>query len=68
MGKQRNFGGMKARWVNWLGMKGLSTKPGEAAYKNITVRHTKFGFGKGKPVFILHDPQIAAIAHARRGG
>ena len=56
MGKELDFGGMKARWVNWLDLKGLSLKPGEAAYKNITVgRHTKFGFDKGKQVFILED-------------
>jgi hypothetical protein len=24
-------------WVNWLDLKGLSTEPGAAAYKNITV-------------------------------
>ena len=42
MGKELDFGGMKARWVNWLDLKGLSLKPGEAAYKNITVgRHTQ---------------------------
>jgi hypothetical protein len=56
-GKELDFNGMKARWVNWLDMKGISTKPGEAAYKNITVgRHTKFGFDKGKQAFILDDP------------
>ena len=58
MGKELDFGGMKARWVNWLDMKGISTKPGEATYKNITVRrHTRFGFDKGKPVFVLDDPE-----------
>lgn len=58
MGKELDFGGMKARWVNWLDMKGISTKPGEAAYKNITVgRHTRFGFDKGKRVFVLDDPE-----------
>jgi hypothetical protein len=63
MGKELDFGGMKARWVNWLDMKGISTKPGEAAYKNITVgRHTKFGFDKGKQVFILDDPEGNAWA------
>jgi hypothetical protein len=57
MGKELDFGGMKARWVNWLDMKGLSTEPGAADYKNITVgRHTRFGFDKGKQVFILDDP------------
>ena len=49
MGKELDFGGMKARWVNWLDLKGISTEPGAADYKNITVgRHTKFGFDKGK--------------------
>jgi hypothetical protein len=57
MGKELDFGGMKARWVNWLDMKGISTKPGAANYKNITVgRHTRFGFDKGKQVFVLDDP------------
>ena len=57
MGKELDFGGMKARWVNWLDLKGLSLKPGEAAYKDITVgRHTKFGFDKGRQVFVLDDP------------
>ena len=57
MGKELDFGGMKARWVNWLDLKGLSTEPGAADYKNITVgRHTRFGFDKGKQVFILDDP------------
>ena len=57
MGKELDFGGMKARWVNWLDMKGISTEPGAADYKNITVgRHTKFGFDKGKQVFVLEDP------------
>ena len=58
MGKELDFGGMKARWVNWLDLKGLSTEPGAADYKNITVgRHTRFGFDKGKQVFILDDPE-----------
>ena len=51
MGKELDFGGMKARWVNWLDLKGVSTKPGAADYKNITVtRHTHFGFNKGTRV------------------
>jgi len=58
MGRELDFGGMKARWVNWLDLKGISTKPGEASYKNITVgRHTRFGFDKGKQVFLLDDPE-----------
>jgi len=58
MGKEVDFNGMKARWVNWLDMKGISTKPGDAAYKTITVgRHTKFGFNKGSQVYLLDDPE-----------
>ncbi len=57
VGKELDFNGMKARWVNWLDLKGISTEPGAADYKNITVkRHTHFGFDKGKQVFILDDP------------
>ncbi len=57
VGKELDFDGMKARWVNWLDLKGISTEPGAADYKNITVkRHTHFGFDKGKQVFMLEDP------------
>ena len=57
VGKEVDFNGMKARWVNWLDLKGISTEPGAADYKNITVkRHTHFGFDKGKQVFVLDDP------------
>ena len=57
VGKELDFNGMKAQWVNWLNLKGISTEPGAADYKNITVkRHTHFGFDKGKQVFILDDP------------
>jgi len=58
MGKEVDFGGMKARWVNWLDLRGISTEPGAANYKNITVtRHTKFGFNKGTRVSLLDDPE-----------
>ncbi|MBK7510271.1 MAG: hypothetical protein IPI16_20210 [Comamonadaceae bacterium] len=58
MGKEVDFGGMKARWVNWLDLRGISTEPGAADYKNITVtRHTKFGFNKGTRISVLEDPQ-----------
>jgi hypothetical protein len=58
VGKELDFNGMKARWVNWLDLKGISTEPGAADYKNITVkRHTHFGFDKGKQVFVLDDPE-----------
>ena len=58
MGKEVDFGGMKARWVNWLDLRGISTAPGAANYKNITVtRHTKFGFNKGTRISVLDDPE-----------
>ena len=58
MGKELDFNGMKARWVNWLDLKGISTEPGAADYKNITVtRHTKFGFNKGTRISVLDDPE-----------
>jgi hypothetical protein len=58
VGKELDFNGMKARWVNWLDLRGISTEPGAADYKNITVkRHTHFGFDKGKQVFVLDDPE-----------
>jgi len=57
MGKELDFSGMKARWVNWLDLRGISTKPGAANYKNITVtRHTHFGFNKGTRISVLDDP------------
>ncbi len=57
MGKELDFNRMKARWVNWLDLKGISTEPGAADYKNITVtRHTKFGFNKGTRISVLDDP------------
>ena len=58
MGKELDFGGMKARWVNWLDLKGISTAPGAADYKNITVtRRTRFGFNKGTQIYVLDDPE-----------
>ena len=58
MGKELDFNGMKARWVNWLDLKGISTEPGAADYKNITVtRHTHFGFNKGTRISVLDDPE-----------
>ena len=60
LGTERDFNGLKARWVTWLEVpKGIDLhKKGDAAYKNITVhRNTQFGFNKGKPVFILDDPE-----------
>lgn len=59
VGKERDFNGLKARWVTWLDIpKNIDlNKKGEAAYKKITVkRNTKFGFNKGTMIYILDDP------------
>lgn len=59
LGVERDFNGLKARWVTWLQVpKGVDMhKKGGSAHKPITVeRNTQFGFDKGKPVFILDDP------------
>ena len=64
MGKELDFGGMKARWVNWLDLRGISTEPGAANYKNITVtRHTRFGFNKGTRISVLDDPRGQPVGH-----
>jgi hypothetical protein len=56
MGKDLDFGGMKARWVNWLDLKGIGTVPGAADDKNFTVtRHTRFGFNKGTRISVQDD-------------
>ncbi len=58
MGKELDFGGIKARWVNWLDLRGISTEPGAANYRKITVtRHTRFGFNKGTRISVLDDPE-----------
>jgi hypothetical protein len=57
IGKERDFNGMKARWVNWVDLSGIDLK-GAAAYKKITVeRNTRFGFNKGTRIYILDDPE-----------
>ena len=69
LGTERDFNGLKARWVNWLNVpKGVDLhKKGDAAYKNITVeRNTAFGFNKGKPIFILDDPGGQSVGHEVR--
>ncbi len=59
VGKERDFGGLKARWVTWFPIpKDMDLqKKGSTYYKPVQVeRHTKFGFNKDKPVFILDAP------------
>ena len=58
VGAERDFHGLKARWVMWLDVpKGMGGPQGELAYKTITgKRDTEFGINKGSPAFILDDP------------
>lgn len=59
VGAERDFNGLKARWVTWFPIPhemNLNAK-GSTYYKPVQVeRRTKFGFNKGKPVFILDAP------------
>lgn len=60
VGVERDFNGLKAVWVGRLTLpKGVNLKEkGSTAYKPTTIeRKTQFGFSKGKPVFILDDPE-----------
>jgi hypothetical protein len=59
LGAERDFNGLKARWVARVVIpKGVDLeREGSTAYAPTTVeRKTQFGFDKGKPVFILDDP------------
>lgn len=59
VGAERDFNGLKARWVTWFPIpKDMDLKKkGGTWYKPVQVeRHTKFGFNKGKPVFMLDAP------------
>ena len=57
VGSERDFHGLKARWIMWLDVpKGLGHQQ-EMAYNPITgKRDTQFGINKGSPAFILDDP------------
>jgi hypothetical protein len=58
VGKERDFNGLKARWVMWLDVPKELSSHEIVAYKSITGRRdTQLGFNKGKPVFILDDPE-----------
>jgi hypothetical protein len=57
VGKERDFMGLKARWVMWLDVPKEFRKHQSVAYKMITgKRDTQFGINKGSPAFILDDP------------
>ena len=60
VGAERDFNGFKGRWFGEVELpKGVDLKKkGSTAFKPTTVaRKSKMRFDKGKPVFILEDPQ-----------
>lgn len=57
VGKERDFMGLKARWVMWLDVPPEWATHQSVAYKEITgKRDTQFGINAGSPVFLLDDP------------
>src|SRR5512144_2770978 len=57
-GVERDFDGLKARWVMWLDVPKEMRKHESVAYKPITgKRDTQLGINKGSPAFILDDPE-----------
>ncbi len=58
VGKERDFNGLKARWVMWLDVPEEMRKHESVAYKTISgKRDTQLGINKGSPAFILDDPE-----------
>lgn len=57
-GTTHDFQGLQAAWVAKVSLKGMNVeKKGSTAYNPTSVeRRTKFGFLKGRPLFILDDP------------
>lgn len=57
LGVERDFDGLKARWVMWLDVPKEMRKHESVAYKPVNGRRdTKLGINKGSPAFILDDP------------
>jgi hypothetical protein len=57
VGKERDFMGLKARWVMWLDVPKEFRTHESVAYKTIHgKRDTHLGINKGSPTFILDDP------------
>lgn len=57
LGVERDFDGLKARWVMWLDVPKEMRKHESVAYKVIAgKRDTQLGINKGSPAFILDDP------------
>jgi hypothetical protein len=58
VGKERDFNGLKARWVMWLDVPKEMRKHESVAYKAISgKRDTQLGVNAGSPAFILDDPE-----------
>ena len=58
VGGERDFAGLKARWVMWLDVPKEMRKHESVAYKEINgKRDTQIGINKGSPVFLLDDPE-----------
>ena len=67
VGAERNFHGLKARWVMWLDVPKEMRKHEAVAYKEINgKRDTQFGINAGSPAFILDDPQRRFLVHEVR--
>jgi len=57
VGRERDFNGLKARWVMWLDVPKNMGEQERLAYSPTTGRRdTHFGINKGSPAFILDDP------------
>ena len=57
VGTERDFNGLKARWVMWLDVPKEMRKHESVAYKQISgERDTQFGIDAGSPAFLLDDP------------
>lgn len=58
VGVERDFNGLKARWVMWLDVPKEMRKHETVAYKVISgKRDTQLGINKGSSAFILDDPE-----------
>lgn len=57
VGGERDFSGLKARWVMWLDVPKEMRTHQSVAYKPISgKRDTQLGISKGSPAFLLDDP------------
>jgi hypothetical protein len=57
VGSERDFNGLRARWVMWLDVPKHMGGQERLAYQPITgKRDTRFGINKGSPAFVLDDP------------